>query len=388
MAPLHHRPEIDDMRLAFDSALCQSEQDSTRRSYNTSRSGSDRSYQTAATEYSQHSTKRPARIHYATSGATPQYFADRQPQESPRSSIESYASTVASEEDIQEDLPLPDFDVPEYVPQKGGSSAIPATPADFSELFPSRRRLLIGHDDSIDGNMNLRIGTEVNIRGQRRTMTLFHLRMHELRDREFSLRRYCRDSGREVCHSARTLEKAPSRKRPGLTRSLSDALNSLRSKSESRTFTLATTMKRNDSGYGSSPNSSIDIDQGDRASSASATPRQQPKVVVPNSMRLEFSNYAQVEVRRTGAKGSKRYEFEYWGISYSWRRTVRKHGDATSLSYQLAKAGSDRALAHIVSSALTSAQAEEERQLGGWIPPCSMWLADDSVIQGQKDVAE
>ncbi|KAI5366106.1 hypothetical protein Slin14017_G037460 [Septoria linicola] len=391
MAALHHRPEIDDMRSAFDSASCQSDQDSERRSHNTSRSSSDKSYRTAATDYSQHSSKRPARIHYNTydgnNDSTPRYFADRQPEQSPRCSVETYASTIASQEDIQEEPPLPDLDVPEYTQQRNGPSAVAATPADFSELFPSHRRLLIRHDDStLDGNMNLRVDTEVNIRGQRRDMTLFHLRMHELRDREFSLRRYCRDSGREVCHTARKLEKLPTKQRPGFQRSLSSALNNLRSKSDSRSPTMSN-LKRNDSGYGS-VGSSIDVDRDDRASSASATPRQQ-SVVTPNSIKLEFSNYAQVEIKRTGMKGGKRYEFEYWGVSYAWKRTVRKEGDVSTTSYQLTKAGSgDRALAHIISSALTPGQAEEERSLGGWIPPCSMWLADDSIIRAQKDVAD
>lgn len=389
MVALHHRPEIDDMRHAFDSALCQSEQDSssTRRSYDPSRSGSDNSYRTAATEYSQHSTKRTARTQHGASDSSARYSAHRQPQQSPRCSIETYASTVASEEEVQEELPSLGFDLPEYIPHAGGPTAIPTTPADFSELFPSRRRLLIGHDDSVDGDMNLRVGTEVNIRGQRQDMTLFHLRMHHLGDREFSLRRYCRDSGREVCHSARMLEKLPSKKRPGLTRSLSDALNSLRPKLESRSSTWST-MKRTDSGYGSSLNSSIEVDHDEQKTSwgAAATPR--PQAVSPNSIKLEFSNYAQVEVRRTGVKSSKRYEFEYWGSSYSWRRMVRKHGHATSVSYKLTKSGCDRALAHIVSSTLTPMQAEEERQAGRWISPCSMWLADDDVTQGQKDVAE
>ncbi|PIA93097.1 hypothetical protein CB0940_04191 [Cercospora beticola] len=389
MAALHHRPEIDDMRSAFDSASCQSDQDSERTSYNTSRSGSDRSYRTAATEHSQHSTKRPPRIHYTTCDGnherTPQYFTDRQPQESPRGSVETFASTVASEEDVQEEIPAPDFDVPEYTQQQRGPAAVPATPADFSELFPSHRRLLIRHDDTtLDGNMNLRVDTEVNIRGQRRDMTLFHLRMHELREREFSLRRYCRDSGREVCHSSRKVEKPPM-KRPGFQRSLSNALSTLRSKSDSRSPTFSS-LKRNDSGYGSL-SSSIDNDWEDRANSASATPKQ-PPAVTTNSIKLEFSNYAQVEIRRTGVKGSKRYEFEYWGVSYAWRRATRRDMEGSPTSYTLTKAGSERSLAHIITAALTPAQIEEERRQGGWIPPCGMRLEDESLVRGQKDVAD
>ncbi|KAF2217965.1 hypothetical protein CERZMDRAFT_18040, partial [Cercospora zeae-maydis SCOH1-5] len=360
-----------------------------RTSYNTSRSGSDRSYRTAATEYSQQSTRRPPRIHYPTCNADhetpPQYFVERRPQDSPRASVETFASTVASEEDIQEELPAPDFDVPEYTQPQKGPPAVPATSTDFSELFPSHRRLLIRHDDTtLDGNMNLRIDTEVNIRGQRCHMTLFHLRMHELRDREFSLRRYCRDSGREVCHASRKMEKPPT-KRPGFQRSLSNALTTLRSKSDSRSPTFSS-LKRNDSGYGSLT-SSIDNDWENRTNSASATPKH-PSAVATNSIKLEFSNYAQVEIRRTGVKGSKRYEFEYWGVSYAWRRATRRDMEGSPTSYTLTKAGSDRALAHIITAALTPAQIEEERRQGGWIPPCGMRLEDESLVRGQKDVAD
>ncbi|KAM3419934.1 hypothetical protein BST61_g3254 [Cercospora zeina] len=389
MAALHHRPEIDDMRSAFDSGSCQSDQASERTSYNTSHSGSDRSYRTAATEHSQPSTRRPPRIHHPTCDGdyqrAPQYFADRHPQSSSRASVETFASTVASEEDIPEELPTPDFDVPEYSQQQNGPAAVPATPTDFSELFPSHRRLLIRHDDTaLDGNMNLRVDTEVNIRGQRSNMTLFHLRMHDLREREFSLRRYCRDSGREVCHSSRKLEK-PSMKRPGFQRSLSNALSTLRSKSDSRSPTFSS-LKRNDSGYGSLT-SSIDNDWENRANSGSATPKH-PSAVTTDSIKLEFSNYAQVAIRRAGVKGSKRYEFEYWGVSYAWRRAIRRDMEGSPTSYTLTKAGSNRPLAHIITAALTPAQVEEERRRGGWIAPCGMRLEDESLVRGQKDVAD
>lgn len=140
--------------------------------------------------------------------ATPRYIADQPPCESPRSSVDTYASTVESEQDVAANLP--EYEVPEYSSQPYAPTAVAATPSDFSELFPSHRRLTVRHDDStIDGNMNLRIDTEVTMHGmhdisyicsilltqiaggRRCDMTLFHLRMHDLRDREFSLRRYC-----------------------------------------------------------------------------------------------------------------------------------------------------------------------------------------------------
>lgn len=389
---LHHRPELDDIRFAYDSERSFHSDFDSERSYLPSHTSSDKSaksYSTQPTIHSATSSRRPPHVHYTTydgkADESSRWFSDKHPQESPRASVETYASTIPSEEDLPADLP--EYEVPEYTVKPYDSSVIAATPSDFSELFPSHRRLAIRHDDStIDGNMNLRLDTEVTMHGGRRCdMTLFHLRMHDLRDREFSLRRYCRDSGREVCHSVRKQQKPPAQKRPGFQRSLSNALNSMRSKSEQRSPTMAS-LKRNDSGYGSA-HSSIDIDRDDRPMSAHAVPKSQPPAD-PNTVKLEFSNYAQLDIRRTGLKSSKKYEFEYWGVLYSWKKTVRKDSQSKGVSYHLTKAGTDHVMAYIIPSPLTPAQAEEEEGKGGWVPPSSMWIADESIVRGQKDVAE
>jgi hypothetical protein len=65
-----------------------------------------------------------------------------------RTSVETYASTEPSEADNDE-LAFKLWDLAE---DECRSDAIPATPTDFAELFPSARRLLISHDDStLDG---------------------------------------------------------------------------------------------------------------------------------------------------------------------------------------------------------------------------------------------
>ncbi|KAK4544041.1 hypothetical protein LTR36_004539 [Oleoguttula mirabilis] len=385
---LHHRPEIDDMRYAYDSN--RSRRSASSGSESSYESSSEKSYQTQPTDYSSSPSKRPPpHVQYnpcesKVSDAPRQYFDDRAPQESPRSSADTYASTTPSEEEepLEE---IPEYDVPEYTARPYESRVIPATPADFSELFPSRRRLAIRHDDStLDGNMNLRVDTEVPIQGLKSDMTLFHLRMHDLKEREFSLRRYCRDSGREVCHTTRKQQKATAQKRPGFQRSLSNALNSMRPKSESRAPTLAN-LQRNDSGYASTHSVDFDEDKRPRSSGHGATPQQQ---LSTDTLKLEFSNYAQVDVKRTGAKGSKRYEFEYWGKTYAWRRIVRKDGAVKEIDYHLTKAGSDQVLAYIVPVSLTPAQVQEEQNKGGWIPPCAMWLADESLVRGLKDAVD
>ncbi|RAL65797.1 hypothetical protein DID88_005462 [Monilinia fructigena] len=66
-----------------------------------------------------------------------------------------------------------------------------------------------------------------------------------------------------------------------------------------------------------------------RATAATKTPT--------NTTKLEFSNYAQIDVKRRGTKALKRYEFEYWGHSYSWKRVMEKDGEGKAISYHLFK---------------------------------------------------
>jgi len=381
------------MRFAYGSGVKSrhSHDSESERSYHTS--GSNASYLTHPTDYSSSPAKRPLHVHYNTydskSSHVPRpFFEDRQPQASPRASVETYASTVPSEEDLVEEE-IPEYSPPEYTASPQDSTIFAATPTDFSALFPSRRRMLIHHDDStLDGNMNLRIDTEVYSGGRRCDMTLFHLRMHDLKNREFSLRRYCRDSGREVCHSALRQQKPAEQKRPGFQRSLSNALNSMRPKSESIAPTLES-LKRNDSGYGSLHSTDAAFDERPRTAGygASQQPQQQPQPT-SHTVKLEFSNYAQVDVKRNGGKGNKRYDFEYWGTSFAWKRVVRKEHGRKEVAYHLTKNGGDRVLAYIEPLSLSASRGEEEMSKGGWVSPCSMWLADESIIRGQKDAAE
>jgi len=376
------------MRYAYGSD--RSDRSDTDASSEQRFSGSERSYQTAPTEYSSSPGTRPPQVHYNSCESRRQdlpahhYFPDRAPQESPRSSTETYASTVNSEEEVREEIPV--YDLPDYAACSVEPSVIPATPSDFSDLFPSRRRLRIRHDDAtLDGNMNLRVDTDVTMQGRNCDMTLFHLRMHDLRNREFSLRRYCRDSGREVCHSILKQQKPSAPKRPSFQRSWSNAFSSIRPKSDPRTTTLAS-LQRNDSGYGSMHSVDCDNEQRPRSEGYDSKP-QQPSPT--DTIKLEFSNYAQLDIKRCGGTNSKRYEFEYWGPSYAWRRIVRQDGVLKETAYHLTKAGSDKLLAYIMPASLTPAQQHEEHAKGGWIPPCSMWIADDSLLRGQqKDVAD
>ena len=364
-------------------------QASSRRDSNTSSEYSDRSYHsrsTAPTTYSD----RPSLKHYETDLSQYRNGRDREWEQSfykesgPRTSVETYASTVPSEIDLEDDV-LYEEPPPEFYYEPTVPSAFPTTPPEFAEYFPSTRRLCIRHDDTIDGNMNLRIDTETQSAGGRRVdLTLFHLRMHDLKSRDFSLRRYCRNSGREVCHSSRKYTKPASERRPGLQRSVSNVLGSLMFKSESRTFTKSS-LKRTDSGY-----DSMDEDgDGFESSSESFRSTNPNNLPIPtNPTLLEFSNYAHIDLKRRGAKSSKRYEFEYWGTSYVWRRIVKKNGISREISYHLYDAESALPIAHIVPNPMTPSEAAEEEAKGGWVPPSSMWISEPRIFSGITDVAE
>jgi hypothetical protein len=350
---------------------------------------SDYSHITAPTECS-HDSRLPAVKYQYHTRAAPSYTGkpwlaapEHAPRElDPRASADTYASTVPSEDDLDEEIPA--FDVPPELTENVPTGAIPSSPPDFALYFPSKRRLQIKHDDStLDGNMNLRVDTEVAAPdGRRVDVTLFHLRMHDLRNREFSLRRYCRDSGREVCHSSRKYTKTGAARTPGLQRSMSNALSSLRAKSDSKSGTK-TTLKRSDSGYGSLFEEDLDSD------ARRASPKGGSSIPLPtNTTHLEFSNYAHIDLKRRGAKASKRYEFEYWGVSYAWKRLESKVGRVKEVSYHLVAAGSSRTIAHIVPDVLTDAELAMEDAKGGWVPPCTLWISDDHTARGPTDVAE
>jgi len=362
------------------------------------RSDSDRSYETAPTEYSDH---RPTLGHSETchgrvQGLDRDYFATKHPRDQyetqpPRTSVDTYADS--EDEDIRDDDDdfddMPEYDVPIYRHEQLPSDAIPTTPRDFADLFPTAKRISIRHDDAtIDGNMNLRIDTQVEEHGHRKqSYTLFHLRMQDLRTREFSLRRYCRDSGREVCHSIRKYQKPPQDKRPVLQRA-STALASL-VKSDSRPSTSAG-LKRSDSGYESTRDGfEEDEEMADDSKSKSVGYSKGRALMPTNTIKLEFSNYAHLDVKRRGTSANKRYGFEYWGNNYSWKRIVKKEREHDSVSYYLVRDDNDKEpLAHICPVKLSADEAREEQARGGWVPPCYMRITDDRVLRSDSDISD
>ncbi|QIX00953.1 hypothetical protein AMS68_006470 [Peltaster fructicola] len=371
---LRTRADIDNIRQAYDRSSSWSGEHVLHRA---SRPAQHR--QTSRPS----AVKRPV-IHQLVPFIPPtqQYFTDRQPQESPVASTESLPSTTSScleELDIEQSMQDPGI-VKDQDRNSSAAQSVPTTPHEFSTLFPSHRTIRISHDDStLDGNMNLRLDTEVHTSHDKIvTMTLFHLRMQDLKDRAFSLRRYCRDSGREVCHSAR--KRAGTKQannRPGLQRSWSSALSSVRAMSTPRR-SLDSHMKREDSGYGSihsTDHSPIDrADEIDRTKTSSRV------------IRLEFSNYAQVDIKRRGSAFNRRYEYEYWGRQYVWKRESKTGGSA--IFHLSTRFEHGQILAHIEPHELSVEAEKEEQSKGGWVPPASMRIEDESILHGQKDLSD
>ena len=356
---------------------------------------SGHSYETAPTEYSD---RRPSLPHsetcYARMEGRRDYFSNKDDRskfsQQARSSVDTYAST--SEEDLADDLDdMPEYDVPQYYHEALPTDAIPTTPRDFADLFPTTKRISIRHDDAtIDGNMNLRVDTQVEGRHHKKqNYTLYHLRMQDLRTRNFSLRRYCRESGREVCHSIRKYQKPPQERRPVLQRA-STAIASLVHKSDSRPSTAAG-LKRSDSGYESVRGYVEEDDEDEEEESSSKnTGYFKGRALLPtNTLKLEFSNYAHLEIKRRGAKSNKKYAFEYWGHDYSWKRIVKKESDHESVSYYLVRGDNDKEpLAHICPVRLTQAEMREEAARGGWVPPCYLRITDEKILNADSDIAE
>ncbi|KAF2155029.1 hypothetical protein K461DRAFT_276215 [Myriangium duriaei CBS 260.36] len=347
-------------------------------------SGSDRSDKS----YRSQSTV-PTEYEYLSSKPALFDFEDRDnasyaPAADARASVQTYDSSASFAHESPEDDSRSDssFEPPHFYQDDYYDDTIPTTPADFSKLFPSTRKLCISHDDSTpDGNMNLKVNTEVRTpKGRIQNMTLFHLRMYDLKAREMSLRRYDRNSGREVCHSTREYFKPSVPARPGLQKTISSAFANLRTRSDSRMNTLATTSP--------DPRHSFESDElGARPNPDG--PDSGARVRVPDEItRLEFSNYAKVEVKRRGAKASRRYDFEYWGTTYSWKRITVHDGEDEQTSYHLVRAGGSDVLAKITPKPLSPAERTHERRRGGWVPPCHMWINDERLIRGQKDVSD
>lgn len=322
-----------------------------------------------------------------------------------RSSVDTYASTDGSEEELtleREEELLRDRDddyippLPSYHHEISEPNVRPSNPKDFAQLFPSMNRLSIRHDDfTTDGNMNLRVDTIVPSR-RRSAVQLFHLRMYDLARREFSLRRYCRDSGREVCNSKRQYSAPATPARPHLSRSMSSAMKTLShatkpqfKRQDSSSSAVSAKDKRPATSHSYDTNAEV-ASLSSRGSGGSSEHGGRPSHQQPrptNAIKLEFSNYARVDVVRKGSKSNKRYEFDWWGHRYTWKRVVEKHLDGV-VAFHLLRDNETTPVAHIVPETRSPLQVEDDERAGGWVPPCYMWINDNAILDAATDVAE
>lgn len=322
------------------------------------------------------------------------YHEDLSPATSlyPRSSVETYSSRASYDEaeelESEDGIEYPEIPpLPVYRHEIEDINVRPSTPEDFAVLFPSMNKLIIRHDDlTPDGNMNLRVDTIVSGR-RKKTIQLFHLRMRDLNKREFSLRRYCRDSGREVCNSKRKYVDPIETRHPKLRRSVSAAMKTLTCQPILRRTPTYGSLFSMKSRPGTSHSLAATDDEAtsgfEHLSVQEPKPKARPSPT--NIIKLEFSNYARVDIQRRGHK-SKKYEFEWWEHSYAWRRIVDKL--TGTVSFHLFRDGDSTPVAHMVPETRTPNQIASDEQAGGWIPPYHMWISDQSLIDVQTDVAD
>lgn len=331
---------------------------------------------TQYTTNTSYSDKKPIVKHYNNHEACeifdePKSIHD-DPEIDPRASSETYDST----DSFQDESSKPPSLCPLMRSICYHPDAIATTPVEFGELFPSTRRLLIQHDDTTpDGNLNLRLDTELTIsRGQKVKLTLFHLRMYDLAERQFSLRRYQRQSGREVCNSKRKYLKPDTKSSPApRKRPLSNALAKMNLKSLTGRPRPKTAHEIEDEESGD------DLDLFAAQAHVKAT-------IPTDSVRLEFSNYAQVELLRCERGDGKVYDFEYWGERYTWRRNVYQDESELVFSFELVNLASGTCVAHITPDRLSQRQSRREAAQGSWVPPCSMRITEKQITNDLGDV--
>ncbi|RPA87571.1 hypothetical protein BJ508DRAFT_320578 [Ascobolus immersus RN42] len=266
----------------------------------------------------------------------------------PRATVDTYRSTTESIQEFHDTYPAECFQQPLI------HDATPADPQQFGLLFPSSRSFIIKHDESsVDSHMNLRFDTLLTGRSGRRDrkVTLFYLRMYDLASRHFAVRRYGRDCGREVCHSKRKYQSEVAQ-RPVLQRGMSKALQSFRGKQDMQAIQ---SLKRQDSACSSSDEDEPKVTKDGKTET--------------NTCILEFSNYAHVDVSRKGVKASKKYDFEYWGSKYSWRRTIRKDGSNDATVFTLVNTADGATMASIAPLEDDSV-SDRDQALGRFVPAC------------------
>jgi hypothetical protein len=217
---------------------------------------------------------------------------------------------------------------------------------------------------------------------------LLHLRMHNWKERDFSFRRYCRYSGREICHIVlKKLKSSPmkSKSSPRLERSFSNTFNKIRRKASMASFRRTGSGRGSISSRASSRHSSVasSCEHDNFAGGDEELPSTIDVAYNAKTIQLKFSNYAQIDLKRCGSKSRRRYEYELWGYSYIWK-SERLAGDTAPL-YYLTEGDSSAPLEHIIPVLQSISQQREEERIGSWVHPCSFWVADRTISNTLAD---
>ena len=205
-----------------------------------------------------------------------------------------------------------------------------------------------------------------------------------------------------MCSSDLTIKKPSAVQlahRPTLGRSVSNALSSLRRTNSggSHKSSKSTTSEHSnnslkiitqDSGYETEEDAfetESQFEEEEEASDSSTTQTKLPS----NNLKLEFSNYAQSTLSRKGDKKSKHWDFEYLCEHYTWKRKVDNDGVlGKQYSYHLIRNDTQQEAARIMPNIRTKEEQEHETEMGGWIPPCTMWIHDEDILAADADKAE
>jgi hypothetical protein len=165
-------------------------------------------------------------------------------------------------------------------------------------------------------------------------------------------------SGREVCHTIRKFEKRSSSQRVRLLTSVSGAFSAIHRKASSITASTSSFRRTSSSPGPISPRAArirswhssmcsrySDVDDDQHKNDKQPKDKSTLQVAIyADTITIEFSNYARVEVKKRGSKVMLRYKFEYWAYAYTWKRV--KIGK--TCSYHLYRENKGAALAHIV----------------------------------------
>ena len=304
------------------------------------------------------------------------------------SSISSSVSTRSSVEDFL----VPKYDEPsstQHFNDVANEKIQQSTPQSYAQWFPSSETLFVRHgDEAVDGNMCLSVVTATD-QGIGPLLQLFYLRMHDLKNREFSLLRYGRDSGREVCHTHQIYKKAPGA-RSRFRRSISGSVNNIRSFSRRSSRSSQMSAQSSQSGNESANYySESALGEGSEVEAHTNVSSPQPanddgSPKPSNKIRLEFANYAHVTVSRKGIGARKSYDFQYWGTKYQWKRLNKSQSSGRKRSYNLYRGLSDLVVAHIAMQDLNPAHSRDRETSGAWVPPIWMRITDPSILSSEN----